>query len=86
MSLPVDPWYARLLGEALQRPVYCTIWLALVLAAAVGLAYVAGPWMSVALGLGGISSLAARLVNRADHRAGTDPSLGGLADPSAVGG
>ena len=64
MPLPTDPWYARLLTEAMQRPAFCTIWLTLLLAATVGLAYVAGPWLAAVVSAGGISSLGARLANR----------------------
>jgi hypothetical protein len=81
MPLPSDPWYARLLTEALQRPVFCTIWLPLVLAAAVGLAYVAGPWVALASSAGGISSLAARLTARARDRPG---AATGAAEPAAA--
>jgi hypothetical protein len=76
MSLPTDPWYARLLSEAMQRPAFCTVWLGLVLAAVVGLAYVVGPWTAAVLGAGGITSLGARLAGQSRQRQRSEPLPG----------
>jgi hypothetical protein len=62
-ALPENPWF-HLLHEIIKRPVFCTIWLAIIVGGAVAITYLVSGQVAVVFGSAGGLLLLANLLKR----------------------